>query len=258
MTGEKVDFKQAAAKQGDGQKRTRSTIQFPYGDLQDAEEIAAAIHGNAGEKCTVDQLAAYVKQSAKSGTFRLRLSATSIFGITENQRGEVMLTELGRRILDPATQRKALAEAFMNVPLYQEIYSKYKGYMLPPAKALEREMANFGVSSKQTGKARQAFERSAQRAGFFEHGNDRLVMPAGLDNKTETIRIGEKPKLGGGGNGGDDKLDPFIQGLLNRLPKADSEWPVKDRAEWLQAAAQVFKLIYKGDEGSIKIEFQGE
>ena len=38
-------------------------------------------------------------------------------------------------------------------------------------------MANLGVSSKQTSRARQAFERSANDAGFFQHGMDRLVMP---------------------------------------------------------------------------------
>lgn len=263
MTGEKIDFEQTASdRQAVDQKRERSTIQFPYGDLEDAEYIAGAIHANAGDKCTTDQLAAYVKQSATSGTFRLRLSTTSTFGLTENQRGEVVLTDLGRRILDPAQQRKARAEAFMHVPLYQAIYNKYKGFMLPPAKALEREIANLGVSTKQTGRARQAFERSAQRAGFAEHGNDRLVMPAGLETQTKTMEIEKTEKekkengSGNGGCGGD--LDPFIQGLLKRLPQADDSWPMQKRVEWLQAAEQIFKLIYKGgDDGTITIQYVG-
>lgn len=260
MTGEKVDFEQAATDtQAAEQRRERSTIQFPYGDLEDAEEIASAIHKNAGDKCTVEQLAAYVRQSATSGTFRLRLSTASTFGLTENQRGEVALTELGRRILDPAQQKRARVDAFMRVPLYKAIYDKYNGYMLPPPKALERETANLGVSPKQTNKARQAFERSAQRAGFFTQGIDRLVLPPGLDALSETEEIEDQEKehkrFGGGGGGGDG-LDPFIQGLLKRLPQADTEWPMRDRAEWLQAAEQVFKLIYKGGtDGKITIAF---
>lgn len=260
MTGEKIEFEQAASSQeSPEQRRERSTIQFPYGDLEDAENIASAIHENAGDKCTVEQLATYVRQSPSSGTFRLRLSTASIFGLTENQRGEVALTDLGRRILDPAQQRKARVEAFLRVPLYQAIFNKYTGYMLPPTKALEREMANMGVSSKQTDKARQAFERSAQRAGFFEHGNDRLTMPARLDGPPpETKPLGEvqdrERRAGGGGGGG---MDPFIQGLIARLPQTDEEWPMRKRAEWLQAAEQVFKLIYTGGEdGKIAITYQ--
>jgi hypothetical protein len=38
--------------------------------------------------------------------------------------------------------------------------------------------AGLGVAKKQTDKARQTFQRSAQQAGFFAYGQDRLVMPA--------------------------------------------------------------------------------
>ena len=62
---------------------------------------------------------------------------------------------------------------------------------------------------------------------------------------------GERVVSGGGGNG--PTWHPFIQGLLQTLPKADSEWPVSDRVKWLATAANVFDLIYKG-EGGIKIE----
>ncbi len=72
--------------------RERSTIQFPYNDLDDAADLAKVL----------DQLAGYLKQSITSGTFRLRVSNASTFGLTENERGEVRLTELGRRIADAA------------------------------------------------------------------------------------------------------------------------------------------------------------
>jgi hypothetical protein len=46
-----------------------------------------------------------------------------------------------------------------------------------PAASLEREIVELGVAEKQKDKARQVFERSADQAGFFEHGPNRLVMP---------------------------------------------------------------------------------
>ena len=154
---------------------------------------------------------------------------------------------------------EARAEAFLQVPLYKAIFEKYRGYTLPPASALEREMVNLGVASKQTDKARQAFMRSARQAGFFVHGEDRLVRPSGptVGPGTKPIEndLPKKDDLRSGGGGGDDKppLDPLLRGLVDRLPPADSEWSLQDRVKWLQTAANIFDLIYKGD-GGIKIE----
>jgi hypothetical protein len=58
---------------------------------------------------------------------------------------------------------------------------------------------------------------------------------------------------GGGGEPPSPKLHPFIQGLLQTLPEPETEWAVSARAKWLQTAANIFDLIYKGD-GGIKIE----
>lgn len=69
------------------------------------------------------------------------------------------------------------AYAFLAVPLFARIFENYKGFTLPGAAALEKFMRDEGVSPKQTGKARQAFLRAAKQAGFFAHGEDRLVRP---------------------------------------------------------------------------------
>lgn len=236
----------------------RSTIEFPYNDLDDAVEIAKAIHTNAGLSCTLDQLAAFLRQSMTSGTFRGRVASAGTFRLTEHSAGEVRLTDLGRQIVDSAQEPMARAESFMQVPLYEAVYQKYRGYTLPPASALEREMMALGVAAKQTDKARQAFMRSARQAGFFVHGEDRLVKPA--FNQAPTTRPiepapnGEKPIVKSGGNEpprGD--LHPFIQGLLQTLPPPETEWPAIARQKWLQTAANIFDLIYKGD-GGIRVE----
>ena len=43
--------------------------------------------------------------------------------------------------------------------------------------------------------------------------------------------------------------------VLKTLPDPDSddEWPLDKRVKWLQTAANIFDLIYKG-EGGIKVE----
>jgi hypothetical protein len=147
----------------------------------------------------------------------------------------------------------ARVDAFLTVPLYKAIYDKYKGYTLPPPAGLEREMATLGVSSKQTGKARQVFDRSAKQAGFTWAGTDRLTMPV-LKNRPETKPIENSPperKPNGGGGGGHDDLHPFVQGLLAKLPPPESEWSTADQAKWLKTAVQIFGLIYKADAESL-------
>lgn len=240
----------------EGGKRERSTIEFPYTGLEDAISVAKGIHDTTGSSpCQHDQLAAAINLSMSSSGYRTRLSAARLFGLIESAGGGLKLTSLGQMIVDDAQARTAKVRAFLNVPLFQKIYEQNRGKQLPPPAALEREMAGLGVAEKQKERARQVFQRSAEVAGFFEMDRSRLIMPAGTG---EAPRVAEKEKPepennGGGGGGGGPKpptgLHPFIQGLLQTLPAPETEWNAADRAKWLQTAANIFDLIYKGDGG---------
>jgi hypothetical protein len=258
---ENVEQAEPSSKSGTAEgRREQSSIQFPYGDLDDALELAKAVHAVGGQSCQVEQLAGYLKVSAAGGAFRARLAYPRIFGLVEYDRGNVRLTPLGLRIVDASQEAAARVEAFLTVPLYKAIYEKYKSYTLPPPSGLEREMATLGVSSKQTDKARQVFERSARQAGFFWAGTDRLTLPV-IKSNPETRPIDEAKAddlsaNGGSRNGpgtGAGELHPFIQGLLKTLPAPETEWAIPERVKWLQTAASIFGLIYKG-EGSIKVD----
>lgn len=243
-------------------KREVSSIAFPYGDLEDAAGFAKAVHEVGGQSCLIEQLAGHLRIAATGGSFRVRLSTARIFSLIQHERGYVELTKLGMRSVDLSQLDSAKVDAFLTVPLYKAIYEKYKGYTLPPTAALEREIANLGVSSKQTDKARQAFERSAKYAGFYWAGPDRLTLPVASRQAPETRPVEPAPVVGtpphyrgNGGGGGDDGLHPFIKGLLDAIPppkSPKSEWSIAERADWLQTAASVFKLMYTGD-GTIEI-----
>lgn len=171
----------------DSRRKEMSTIDFPYNDLDSAITVARALHDNAGLECTPDQMAAYLKLMSNSGGFRARIAPARTFGLIQVERGKISLTELGQRILDPAREVQARIDAFLHVGLYREIFDKYRNGRLPGAAGLESSMAAMGVSSRQTGKARQAFERSANQAGFFREGRDRLVMPATQAKSTPAL-----------------------------------------------------------------------
>jgi hypothetical protein len=153
----------------------------------------------------------------------VQLAAARLFNVIESGATGMRLSQLGRMIVDPQRAREARARAFMNVPLYKAVYEKYKGGVLPPDAAFERDIVGLGVAEKQKGRARQVFEKSAEQAGFFEHGKNRLVMP-GIA-AAEPI---ESEENGGGGKPPapppppppqGPELHPFIQGLLKTLPR---------------------------------------
>lgn len=262
MAGETVNFDEVTRAASPPEERERSTIVFPYLDLDAGVEVAAAIYRAHGlGACDLDHLAAELGQTV-SGAFRLKTGTAKTFGLLEkDSRSAMKLSPLGRRIVLSDTAPDARAEAFLMVPLYSAIYEKYRGHLLPPAKALEREMAAFGVSSKQTDKARQAFERSARQAGFFWKGEDRLVRP-----KTETLPLpDEAPAIvvspekdsakSGGGSGGGNGIDPLIDALIQKLPSKDEgkAFSIDDRIMWLQMMAMAFQMAY-GQTDAISVE----
>jgi hypothetical protein len=114
---------------------------------------------------------------------------------------------------------------------------------------LESTVGTLGVAPKQKDKARQAFQRSAKQAGFFEFGSDKLVLPttsvaarSGKAAEREPMKAPQKEL--GESLGEESHYHPFIKGLLETLPPAQTQWPVEARKKWLQAAENIFGLIY--------------
>jgi hypothetical protein len=264
MSTEDGDFRSIEL-YGTGSIRELSSIAFPYVDLETAAEVARALYSRTGlGSCDYDELAAEMGQTL-SGAFRQKSGAARMFNLIDRDgRSSVKLTGLGQRILAPDTERAAKAESFLCIPLYAEIFERYKGHLLPSPRALEREMQSLGVSSKQTDKARQAFERSARHAGFFEAGEDRLVRPkiqtdaAGVSDLVAPISSAhlvsdshaDQSVAADAG-----KNHPLIQGLLMTLPDPGSEWGQENRDAWLRMAASIFDMIYstssKGSSGPL-------
>ena len=243
-------------------KRERSRIQFPYFALDEALDVATAIYKNVAlGECEDDQLAPWLKLSSTSSGYRSRVSTAKMFGLIDNpSSGRYRLTDLGQRIVDPDQQGAAKSEAFLAVPLFSAVYERFRGNALPPPTALERDFRELGVAEKQTSKARWAFERSAQSAGYFNQGRERLVKPGFAESKgnQEPERQpsdANNPNKVDADDGGNGTRHPFIQGLLQTLPEPGTVWALEGRVAWLKTAATCFDLIYQGN-GTIVIEGQ--
>ena len=61
--------------------------------------------------------------------------------------------------------------------------------------------------------------------------------------------LAEPEKKKKGGSGGDFDHDPRIIGLFQKLPEPEADWPAPARLKWLQTAANIFDLLYKGEGG---------
>jgi hypothetical protein len=246
MTGQKEAALEAEAPQASA--RQRSTIAFPYMDLDSAIELASAIHAHVGHgDCDDDQLAAWSNQSAKSSTFRVQVYAARTFGILEGEGAKHKLTDLGRSIVDPNQSRAARVRAFLSVPLFKALFENHRSGVLPPTAALEREIVQLGVSEKQKGRARQVFERAAEEAGFFEHGKNRLVTPGvapgtQAKNKEKDKNVEGHHHHHASGNGGGPQ-DTLIQALIEKLPPA-GPWSADERVNWLKLLTMAFQIAY--------------
>lgn len=236
--------------------RERSTIVFPYQDLGDAIAVAKGVQAAGGTSCGLDALAAGLGHTnTTSGTFQLRLNTARIFGLLTSSKGTVTLTPLGAQIVDPRQEKAAKVESFLYVPLYKKIYEQFKGTSLPPASGLEATIGSLGVAPKQKDTARRTLQRSAELAGFFAYGKDRLVAPAvkgvlDATSNTEEDAGHREEKPSGNGNDGDGPRQPPIQWLIELLPDIGAEWAVEDRRKWLLAAASNFDVAYKNSADS--------
>lgn len=242
-------------------ERERSTIGFPYLDLDDAVAVTKAVHEVGGTSCEWEQLAAKLGMAAKGGGFRMRVLTARAFAFLTYDKSTVTLSEIGMRVVDASQEKAARVEAFLSVPLYRRMYDQFKGTSLPGATGIENFMVSVGVAQKQKDKARQVFQRSAKQAGFFELSADRLTMPA-FRGVVKPPAPEPEPRgngtSGGGGIGGEQPptMHPFIKGLLDTLPPVQTDWGLDARQQWLQTAAGIFNLIYKAgpdDTGTVNV-----
>jgi hypothetical protein len=123
---------------------------------------------------------------------------------------------------------QARVDAFLHVPLFQAIYQNHETGLLPDDQGLETEIIQLGVSEKQADRARQAFQRSAEQAGFFKNAKDRLVLPAtGMKPPADRKHDDEKPPV---------QTVPFADAELaawSTLLDEGESWTPDEIVEWV-------------------------
>jgi hypothetical protein len=227
-----------------GTSRERSIVRFCYEDLGSAQSVVKALHSQYGGRATYDQIAAELHSSPKSGAFRNKVSAARMFGfVTVDRQGVISPTPLGENLLDELTASDAKAEGFLNVPLYAQLYERFRSSTLPGDKGLENVIREMGVAAKQVVTARQVFQRSAQQAGYFRHGRNRLVKPPqGIVTESGYAeeRTDERQEEGQPGM----QADPLLASLFQKLPSKGEGFSKSQRDNFVTALNAIFTLVY--------------
>jgi len=139
------------------------------------------------------------------------------------------------------------------------MYDQYKGNALPPP-AIERQVAQLGVSPKQTERARQTFMKSAQYAGFIDAASGRFVKPGIAQGEGQKDDKPPRDRKDGDGTGGDNNLhlDPLLIALLKKIPPSDQEWAAAQRVRWFRTFAMNVSQIYDDDDKPVEMKIELE
>jgi len=250
------------------QRRTvlRSEIAFPYVNLEDTAEMAKAMQQAGDVPMTRDQLAALINVSSSQSTFKNKIGAARQFGLIAAKDSKLFLQNTGHRIVSDDEQEARIArrDAFQNVELYRQLAEHFRGKPLPPSSGIERAMRNFGVSERQTDKARQIFEKSAIFAGFMTSAKDRIVEPLIIPKQVIIAKELETPaaipqvtqKLAQQ-EGAPVLSEALIQGILARMPLLGTDWPARDRVRWLRTFISILDTVYtlpENTNGDVEID----
>jgi hypothetical protein len=244
-------------------RRAKSGVRFPYYSLAQSIEVARLVHERGGGRCSLDQLAAYLNQSAKSGAFLSKIAAARMFGLITNATdGYVRITERAQHIIAPTypgrDDRRARVEAFEGVPLFADMLRHFGSGQLPPQAGMDNALEHeFHIAKSAVSDARRAFSESADQAGFFEARGARthLVRPTLDPAPPPPHNDGDGASGGGGGSGSGgglptgglrghelpQSLPRAIAGMLASLPDQDAA--ITD--EEIEDLVTMFKIAVK-------------
>lgn len=247
--------------------REISRYSFPYYDLEKSIQVAKELHDRAGGKASMIQIASYLGHKDEfSGAFRAKIWGAQLFGLVNIEGNNVANTPLGEQLATatPSVQRDhRLAEAFLNAPLFREVYRRYENMKLPSTRdGLKKALQDkFGVPSSIVSQALKSLENSAWQAGFKRQDPNRLIhpVPIGLVEKDILARVQtsgqdeEETKVAVGSKVNHDAevtkgVPPAIIGFLQELPSRELRWSDGERQRWLDAFEAMIKALYPAKE----------
>jgi len=169
-------------------------IDYPHASVAKSLELAKAVY-ELGGSCSQEMCAEKMGRTV-SGGFKATVSAAAKFGLITNNRGQLGTTEMFQNhYLGYSHEEKALIlqKAFLRVPLFLEIYDRFKSQKLPVEifdKLLIRE---FQVNQQVASRVAKYFIEGAKATKLLNGDNTfELISDIG-SNDIEEQKTPEEP-----------------------------------------------------------------
>ncbi|MEJ2673568.1 MAG: hypothetical protein P8168_15540, partial [Deltaproteobacteria bacterium] len=147
---------------------------FPQISIESALRIAQAIWDHfAGKGAPPHDIAMAIGMAPTSGTWRNLCGSSIAYGLTEGgyNSNEIILTELGRRIVAPTQEgddSKAIAEAIMQPRIMSEFLEKYNKAKFPMDNIAGNILVSMGLPKERSEKSLNILKQNGDFAGIIK------------------------------------------------------------------------------------------
>jgi hypothetical protein len=167
----------------------------PLLSLGDAVDIAQQVYDMAGGSVSFDAFSQVVQNSTASSSFAKKVTAMRNYGLVNTENKQITVSDLGENIVAPkAPQERAqgLKEAFLNVDIFAQIYSRFAGKILPQDTFLINHFKDL-VPRELAANWMRKFKESAIAANLlFDRGDGKIQVVEDVGGGN-IVRPTEKP-----------------------------------------------------------------
>lgn len=156
-------------------------VDYPRCSLRNALELAKGVEGLGGSASV--ELAAESLGKKVGGAFNAQIGGTSKHGLIANEKGTLKVTELYKQIelaYDEEESQRFRRQAFLNPPLFQDLYDRYKGRKLPTDLLDKIMIREFSVPKNISSRIAGYFVEGAKQVGLIGP-EDQLIDVSSVD-----------------------------------------------------------------------------
>lgn len=183
----------------------KKSIRLPRGtkplylNLPQAFQLAEQLYEQGGGQASHSLVSQLTGNSPSSSSFWLKLAALKSYGLVTWDDKTVSLSDLGRSVVTPQTPEEgaeARKQALLQVELFEKIYGRYKGKLLPANEYL-RNMLNreLAVPNEVVDAWVEAFKEAVGSAGLIHQRSDGKIqiLDTPVNSAASAANTGDSP-----------------------------------------------------------------
>ncbi len=165
-------------------------VDYPRASLKNCMLLSDAVN-DLGGSCSAPMAADKLGKAHKSGAYSALVGATVKYGLLNNRKGQLEVTELYRDIklaYDEAEVEKATQKAFLTPALFAAVYERFKNKALPVSHFEKLLIREFDVPDNFASRLSNYFLEGAKQSGLLGEGN---ILSRTSDSADEFLENGD-------------------------------------------------------------------